>query len=81
MLPKDRPVFVLTGEGSVELHPGITAGASNPIWVIGSEAHGVSDTWGSGKWSFTGVRIPMAPGVESLNAAVSAALCLYSHVI
>jgi TrmH family RNA methyltransferase len=81
VLPKDRPVFVLTGQGSVELHPGITAGSNNPIWVIGSEAHGVSDTWVSGKWSFTGVRIPMAAGVESLNAAVSAALCLYSHVI
>jgi TrmH family RNA methyltransferase len=81
VLPKDRSVFVLTGQGSVELHPGITAGSNNPIWVIGSEAHGVSDTWVSGKWSFTGVRIPMAAGVESLNAAVSAALCLYSHVI
>lgn len=81
VLPRDRSVFVLTGQGSVELSPGIAAGSSNPIWIIGSEAHGVSDTWVSGKWNFTGVRIPMAPGVESLNAAVSAALCLYSHVI
>ncbi len=81
VLPKDRSVFVLTGQGAVELHAGITADSNNPIWVIGSEAHGVSDTWVSGKWSFTGVRIPMAAGVESLNAAVSAALCLYSHVI
>jgi TrmH family RNA methyltransferase len=81
VLPRDRPVFVLSGQAIVELGPDTAADAGSPIWVIGSEAHGVSETWVSGKWSFSQVRIPMDPGVESLNAAVSAALCLYSQVI
>jgi len=81
VLPRDRAVFVLTGHADMELGPQTISGTDKPIWVIGSEAHGVSDTWVSGKWNFTQMRIPMAAGVESLNAAVSAALCLYSQVI
>ncbi len=81
VLPRDRSVFVLSGHATAELNPETASSTSNPIWVIGSEAHGVSDTWESGKWKFAQVRIPMAAGVESLNAAVSAALCLYSQVI
>ena len=43
--------------------------------VIGNEAHGVSDTLrGKAKYS---VCIPMAKGVESLNAAVSAGILMY----
>lgn len=80
-LPRDRPVFVLSGQAAVQFGPETAATIGNPIWVIGSEAHGVSETWVSAKWSFSQVRIPMDPGVESLNAAVSAALCLYSQVI
>jgi TrmH family RNA methyltransferase len=43
--------------------------------VVGNEAHGLSHTVRSSV-DLT-VRIPMAPGVESLNAAVAAAVVLY----
>lgn len=44
-------------------------------WVIGSEAHGVSDSFLE-RASVT-VSIPMQANVESLNAAIAAGLCLY----
>lgn len=47
-------------------------------WVIGSEAHGVSADFR--KIANAAVTIPMAPGVESLNAAIAAALCIYESV-
>jgi len=45
-------------------------------WVFGSEAHGLSDAWRDA--AHTSVGIPMAQGVESLNLAASAAICLYA---
>ena len=43
--------------------------------VIGSEAHGISED--VEKYLNGMVAIPMADGVESLNAAVSASILLY----
>jgi TrmH family RNA methyltransferase len=43
--------------------------------VIGHEDHGLSDE--ARAWCRTTVAIPMAPGVESLNAAVSGAVILF----
>lgn len=45
------------------------------VWVFGSEAHGVPDEWLS---AGRPVRIEMAAGVESLNVAAAASICLYS---
>ncbi len=45
-------------------------------WLIGSEAHGLSPEVAA--LAETRVSIPMAAGVESLNAAVAAAICLYA---
>ncbi len=45
-------------------------------WVVGSEAHGVSaDVLAAAEFR---TRIPMAPSVESLNAGIALAVCLYS---
>jgi RNA methyltransferase, TrmH family len=46
--------------------------------VIGHEDHGVSDD--ARAWCRTMVAIPMAAGVESLNAAVSGAVVLFEAV-
>lgn len=52
-----------------------------PIWgggvsvIIGSEGHGATG-WGIGL-ATGGVRIPLAPGVESLNASVAAAVLMF----
>jgi TrmH family RNA methyltransferase len=43
--------------------------------VVGSEAHGLSEEAAS--ISKDAVRIPMAPGVESLNASVAAGIVMY----
>jgi TrmH family RNA methyltransferase len=43
--------------------------------VIGHEDHGLSDA--ARAWCRTTVAIPMAPGVESLNAAISGAVVLF----
>jgi TrmH family RNA methyltransferase len=54
---------------------------SDPIWsggvavLIGSEGHGATE-WGRGM-ATGGVRIPIAAGVESLNASVAAAVLLF----
>lgn len=52
--------------------------AQNVAWLLGSEAHGLTPEVDA--LADTRVRIPMAPGIESLNVAVAAALCLYSVV-
>lgn len=45
-------------------------------WVVGSEAHGVSpDVLAAAEFR---TRIPMTPSVESLNAGIALAVCLYS---
>lgn len=61
-----------------------TPDAALPFWaidyvgptavVVGSERHGVSDTWRRG--AVGAVSIPMAPGADSLNVAVAAGVVL-----
>jgi len=51
--------------------------AGDHAWAIGSEAHGLSPEWLSA--ARIKVRIPMANGVESLNAATAAAICLFTR--
>lgn len=46
------------------------------VWVLGSEGEGLRD--GLMKQTTQTVRIPMAAGVESLNASVAASLAFYS---
>lgn len=46
------------------------------IWVIGHEGQGIQAAWLEQAQS---VRIPMQPGIESLNAAVAGAICLYEQ--
>lgn len=43
---------------------------------IGNEAHGLSSEVLNRS---IGIKLPMAEGVESLNAAVAAAICMYAH--
>ena len=43
--------------------------------VLGSEAHGLSETWMSGK--FGRVRLPMNGAADSLNVSVTAAVIMY----
>lgn len=80
-IPVDRPVYVLEGSSTTTLGDISPTGAS-PVWIIGSEAHGVSNQLRASlavhPGSVTSVRIPMRAGVESLNAAISLAICLYS---
>ncbi len=49
--------------------------AERLAWLVGSEAHGVSPA--ALESSDLQARIPMRPAVESLNAAISVAVCLY----
>lgn len=70
-----RGVRVLTArvDGAVEHDRADLTGAL--AIVLGSEAHGLSDTWaGSG---VTAVRIPMLGRADSLNVSASAAVLLY----
>ncbi len=73
----ERPVLITDMAASMDVGEAARAGVSttNSIWVIGSESHGVAEMWRQG--ASGSVRIPMAAGVESLNAGVSAAICLY----
>lgn len=45
-------------------------------WVLGSESAGVGDDVPVDRW----IRLPLAPGVESLNAAVAAGVVAYELV-
>lgn len=47
------------------------------IWLLGSEGKGVSDQWAA--LANQPLRIPMQAGVESLNVASAAAVCLYEQ--
>ncbi len=44
-------------------------------WIFGSEGGGISET--VARRAAVRVRIPMAPGNESINVAAAAAICLY----
>lgn len=64
-------VFELLNEMS-----GAEISSGQLAWVVGSEAHGVStDVLAAAEFR---TRIPMAPAVESLNAGIALAVCLYS---
>jgi TrmH family RNA methyltransferase len=60
-----------TASTSYETHPWRTP----TLLVIGGEAEGESDT--TRTYATSAVRIPMAPGVESLNAAVAGSILLF----
>lgn len=47
------------------------------VWLLGSEGQGVSPQWAS--LADTPLRIPMQPGLESLNVGAAAAVCLYEQ--
>ncbi len=72
-----RAVAVATGDGEESLFSAVDSRMVCPrtCWVIGSEAHGVSDL--ARERADITVRIPMAEGVESLNAAISVAVLMY----
>jgi TrmH family RNA methyltransferase len=64
-------VFELLNEMS-----GAEIASGQLAWVVGSEAHGVStDVLAAAEFR---TRIPMTPSVESLNAGIALAVCLYS---
>jgi TrmH family RNA methyltransferase len=44
-------------------------------WVFGSEAHGLPPAVAA--LADRCIRIPMSSGIDSLNVAVAAAICLY----
>jgi tRNA G18 (ribose-2'-O)-methylase SpoU len=68
-LPTDLPLFALSAEGR-----DITSIAFPPAFglLIGLEGEGIPR-----QWRTHAVRIPMNPAVDSLNAAVAAAVALY----
>lgn len=72
-----RSIAVTVMDGSRQLDACAREGLvdTSTVWVVGSEAHGVSASWKD--IADVAVSIPMAAGVESLNAGVSAAICLY----
>ena len=72
-----RTLVALDAKAPDDLYAMVQTGAipANAAWMIGSEAHGL-------RGAITPdlvVHIPMVAGVESLNAAVAGALCLYAH--
>ncbi len=72
-----RRVVVTAGEATDDLFSAAAAGRvdARTCWIIGSEAHGVGPSARAG--ADTAIRIPMAEGPQSLNAAVAAAVVLY----
>jgi TrmH family RNA methyltransferase len=56
--------------------PLATAKFEHPLgWILGAEGQGISEA--AGRHAKLKVTIPMAAGVESLNVAAAAAICLY----
>ncbi len=72
-----RSIAVASGDGSVSLFEAVDDGrvGEQTCWIIGSEAHGVSDQARSA--ADLVVVIPMTGRAESLNAGVAAAVLLY----
>ena len=69
-------LLVTAGSGTEDFRAAAARQSGAIGWVVGSEAHGVAEEFLQAATAV--VRIPMAEGVESLNAAVAAALCLYA---
>ena len=67
--------YALAGEAAADLLSMGERLAAPHAWFVGSEAHGVSE--GAKAGADLLVRIPMADGVESLNAGVAAAISMY----
>lgn len=76
-LPAGRNIFALSADSQLSISD-IEYTSSDVIWIVGSEAHGVSSDWQKIGAQVTPVRIPMAEGVDSLNAAVAASVCMYT---
>ena len=73
----DAPLLITAAEAKTDLYA-LQAQLKNPVaWVFGSEGHGVSVALRSQGQL---VRIPLAAGVESLNVATAAAVCLFETV-
>ena len=53
-------------------------GHTRIAWMVGSEAHGIDAQAATA--ADVRARIPMSPTVESLNAAIAVAICLYAAV-
>ena len=70
-----RAILALAGEGAEDLFRLPPALLGRPVWVVGSEAHGVGEQ--SRREADCLVRIPMDGRAESLNAAVAASVALY----
>lgn len=73
-----RSIAATTGSGEVALGAAVAAGrvGEQTAWVIGSEAHGVSEEVLAA--ADLTVRIPLRGRAESLNAAVAAAIVLFA---
>jgi len=78
-------IFKTIGENGYELISTVIHGGENlhemkfgpkNVLVIGSEAHGVSET--VQKRATRHLSIPISPEVESLNAAVAGSICMFS---
>lgn len=81
-LPSSRNICALTAHSEFTLTElEATRMVSPQTWVIGSEAHGISAEWSSRVPAPIFVSIPMAGGVESLNAAIAASICLYEQYL
>jgi TrmH family RNA methyltransferase len=72
-----RTVAALTGDGELDLFEAASSGRvdDRTLWIVGSEAHGVSDQARAG--ADLRLAIPMTGRAESLNAAIAAATALY----
>jgi TrmH family RNA methyltransferase len=78
----DRWSIALAGDATDEVPPAIERARAHGhppqelAWVVGSEAHGVCAQLRAGVDATA--RLPMAPTVESLNAAIALSVCLYA---
>ena len=72
MIP-GRPTIAIDPEGDEVLSPGIVV---NAVLAFGSERHGLTDELLH--HADARVRIPMRPGVSSLNLATAVAVTLYT---
>ncbi|RJQ78134.1 MAG: 16S rRNA (guanine(527)-N(7))-methyltransferase RsmG, partial [Desulfobacteraceae bacterium] len=68
-LPRDLPIFALSAEGRDIASVAFPAAFG---LLVGLEGEGLPEAWRD-----AAVRIPIAPAVDSLNAAAAAAVALY----
>lgn len=74
----NRPPLVVAADSSGNVHYRDVHWEESIILIVGNEASGLSET--SRRQTAQFVRIPMAAGVESLNASVATAVLLYAMV-